>query len=85
MNQKNLVSLIILDVIVIFFAAGLITLRYKSLTGFAEISLAEFAARAQKSTPASQAQPAKTIAQETQKKGNSGKARNIGFSIKTQR
>lgn len=88
MNQKNLVSLIILDVIVIFFAAGLIMLRYQSLTGFADVSLSALSAKApQTSVPIT----AKTAAapavkenppQEISKKAQASRPRNIGFSYR---
>lgn len=90
MNQKNLISLIILDIIVIFFALGLIFLRYRSLTAYTDYSLADLSRSIQqKQTAKTQEKksPDAAAVPELQKKpadsqGESMKTRNIGFSFR---
>lgn len=83
MNQKNLISLIILDIVVIFFAAGLMVLRYRSLTNYALTPLYDLS-KAQKPDAKPQAQDAAhQDAAKPEAKPATGKGiRNIGFTYK---
>ena len=79
MNQKNLVSLIVLDVIVLFFAIGLFAVRYRWMTSSVLQPLAEIS-KAAESHANPQAQPAQKP-QAAVKTGQQG-TRNIGFTYK---
>lgn len=83
MNQKNLISLIILDTIVIFFALGLIFLRYRSLTTYSNQPLAELYQTKQKSAAAPVANILKQPSEQNRDTGrDDAKTRNIGFSFR---
>ncbi|MFH1367760.1 MAG: glycogen-binding domain-containing protein [Elusimicrobiota bacterium] len=79
MNQKNLVSLIILDVIVIAFAIGLIALRYKSLTSYELQPLFQTTGSTVKDAVPQAGKPANTS---VAKKQGEVKLRNIGFTFR---
>jgi hypothetical protein len=80
MNQKNLVSLIVLDVIVLFFAVGLFLVRYRWLNSGALQSLSELS-RAAAPRANNQAAPAQKPEAAPARTAQPG-MRNIGFSYK---